>query len=133
MDLASLIAKWIREKSTIRDHFMVDNAVKIASDLGWVSGKPKPPWDESWITFKCENSSGYRRSAKCDVLLEIQDDCVVDGRTTIAAADPELFKKIESILRRKHDRTGEFNIITFRNDCKVKLRDCGCVKAFCGC
>jgi len=126
MKLSKLIGKWIHDFKPLNEHFVV---VVRAEQAGWAAKGPA----EAWITYTCANTSAFRQSTRVDLLIGIYETHIEDGATKIEAADPQLFEKLERILRRKHDRSGEFNIVTFRDDCGVKLRDCGCVKAFCGC
>lgn len=126
MKLYSLVKEWLDSSRLLSEHF----SVLVMPDPEFAIKRGKP---EAFITYRCANTSAYRQSVKVDQLMGIFETYVEDTSVKIEAADPDLLKKLESNLRRKHDRSGEFNIITFRDDCPTKLRDCGCVKAFCGC
>ena len=127
MKLSKLIGKWIHDSKPLNEHFIV---VIRGEEFGSVG---KNDLTEGWITYTCANTSAFRQDTRVDRLIIIYETYIEDGSTKIEAADPHLFEKLERSLRRKHDRTGEYNMITFKDDCGVKLRDCGCVKAFCGC
>ena len=120
--LHQLISKWLAEHPILKDHFvteMVDpRPANFEVDL----------WFEAIITYNCANL--VRPNDGLALIYENQIE-IMGNRTP--ATNPKLFKRLERELRRMHDRTGEFNIVTFRHACKKWLRDCACKKAFCGC
>lgn len=126
MKLNALVGRWIKDHESFNKHFVV----VLPSIL---SAWQKKDDTEGWITFTCANTSAFRQSVGNDRLFKIYETYIEDAGVKIEAADPHLFEKLEQLMRSKHDRTGEFNIVTFRDDCPVKLRTCGHVKAFCGC
>lgn len=123
--LYKLVKKWLSEHPDLNTHFIVavQSERPLLQPMAAVAVQPMMtlPKEKYYITYKCANTSDWRQQTGQDQLFDIDDLVIKDGSMQLNAGDPNLFVKLERILRRKHDRTGEFNMVKFLNDCKMIL------------